>query len=242
MLLYLNVKRSDYLTQVKHFLVARPCVKTCSYSTAYGWVCVSVCLIVGSCVSVLDEDKCSVLFFQLSYNSLSSGYRFCEAETSSHPALGWWEASGFFFFFFFFCLDEKEKKVQYFNPPSLSHVQASICISRSHVIIPFQLWLLPQRCFTAAGVFLVPAALHNLHHAELCRSHLTSVIWRHNRLFISVAEMASRSCFCDAQSEGAAALRPGGKSWHERDKHDEMHKTQDVQYHMAAACSEQTTM
>lgn len=77
-----------------------------SYSTAHGWVCASVCLTVGSCVSVLDGHKCSVLFFQLSYNSLSSGCGFCEAclipaETSSHPALGWWGASGFFSFFLF---------------------------------------------------------------------------------------------------------------------------------------------
>lgn len=112
-----------------------------NYLRAFGWVWMFFhlfhCRKLG--YASVGELKCSELFFQLSYNSLFSGYGFCEArliptETSSHPALGWWEASGFFFFF---CHDEREKKVQYLNPPSLSHVQASICMSCSHVIIPF---------------------------------------------------------------------------------------------------------
>lgn len=84
------------------------------------------------CVSVLVGHKCSVLFFQLSYNRLS-GFL-------SHSSWDFQSSSTVLvrsFRVFFFCYDEKEKKVQYLNPPSLSHVQASICMSRSHVIIPF---------------------------------------------------------------------------------------------------------
>lgn len=111
----------------------------------------------------LCEHKCSVLFFQLSYNSLSGGYGLGEAclipaETLSH--WGCWEASGLlsiYFYFLFFCLDVKEKKVQYLNPFGLSHVQDSICMSRSHVIIPsfflslFSLCSLPPSRSTAPG-------------------------------------------------------------------------------------------
>lgn len=42
------------------------------------------------------------------------------------------------------------------------------------------------------GVFLIPTWLHNLHHRAQHRSHLTSVIWKHNRLLVWVAQMASR--------------------------------------------------
>lgn len=110
-------------------------------------------------------------------------------------------------FFFFFCYDEKEKKVQYLNPP-----QFISCSSfHLHVSQPcynsFLLWLLlPRSCSTAPGVSLIPTALHNLHRAELHGSQLTSVIWRHNRLFISVAEMASRCCFYDTYSAWVQSL------------------------------------
>lgn len=114
------------------------CQNVCIFLAASGWACASMCPIVRSCVSELDEHQCSLLFFQLSHNSLFSGSGFCEtrlipAETSSHAASGLVRSSGLFFP----SAMRKKKKVQYFNPPSLSHVRASICMSRSHVIIPF---------------------------------------------------------------------------------------------------------
>lgn len=99
------------------------------------------------------------------------------------PVMQKWAGEELRAFFFFFCHDEKEKKVQYFNPASLSHVQASICMSRSHVIIP-----LCSGCCHAVVPLLLASVLfqlHNLHRTGLHGSHLTSVIWRHNRLFIS---------------------------------------------------------
>lgn len=69
--------------------------------------------------------------------AFSEGYGFCEgclipSETSRHAASGWWEAWGFFFS----AMMRRKSKIL-IPPLSLSHVQASICVSRSNVIIPF---------------------------------------------------------------------------------------------------------
>lgn len=145
----------------------------------------------------------------------------------------------FSFLFFLLCHDEKEKKVQYLNPHSLSHVQASICMSRSHVIIPFLLWLLPQSCSTAPGVSLIPTTLHNLQHTELYGSHLTSVIWRQNILFISVAKTASRCCFYDTYSE----CQTGWEILTRMGDYVTKCKNMGVQYDvLIAACFNQTKM
>lgn len=206
-----------------------------------GWVCLSICLTVGSCVSVLDED---CLFFQLSYNSpiqwiwilwdLShSSWDFQSSSTGLVQS----------FRLFFFCHDEKEKKGQKFKSS-----QFISCSSlHLHVSQPcynsFLLWLLPQSCSTAPGVFLIPTALHNLHRTELYGSHLTSVIWRHNRLFISVAEMASRCCFYDTHSESAVTLKLSGKYWLELVSMRRYAKRMSLQYHVVvAACFKQMKM
>lgn len=70
--------------------------------------------------------------------AFSEGYGFCEgclipSETSRHAASGWWEAWGFFFLS---AMMSRKSKIL-IPPLSLSHVQASICVSSSNVIIPF---------------------------------------------------------------------------------------------------------
>lgn len=99
---------------------------------------------------------------------------------------------------FYLCHDEEEKKVPYLNPPSLSHVQDSICMSHSHVVISFCSSWCHRVVPLLLGVFLLPTALHILHRTDPFGSRLTSIIWKPNR-FISVAETASKCCFYDTQ-------------------------------------------
>lgn len=127
------------------------------------------------------------------------------------PVIQHWAAEklqAFFFFLFLTWWKGEEspifKSSQFISCSSL-HLHVSQPCSNS-----FLLWLLRRSCSTAAGDSLISAALHNLHHIELYGSHLTSVIWRHNRLFILVTEMASRCCFYDTYSESAVTLELGG--------------------------------
>lgn len=55
---------------------------------------------------------------------------------------------------------KKKKIVQYFNPPGLSGVGASICMSRSHVLIPFR-----SCCCHGAPPPLPASFLFNTHNS-----------------------------------------------------------------------------
>lgn len=118
------------------------------------------------------------------------------------PVIQHWAAEKLQAFYFLFFLPGWKRE----ESPIFKSSQFISCSSlHLHVSQPcynsFLLSLLPRSCSTAPGVSLIPTALHNLHLTELYGSHLTAVIWRHNRLFISVAEMASRCCFYDTFRE-----------------------------------------
>lgn len=79
----------------------------------------------------------------------------------------------FIFFFLFFCLDVKEKKVQYLNPFGLSHVQDSICMSRSHVIIPSFFFSLFSLCSLPPSRSTAPGRLFPLAPTAHCATYTT---------------------------------------------------------------------
>lgn len=129
-----------------------------------GWVCFSIGLIDGSYVSTLDEHQCLILFFPAVTQSLfQRDMNFARAVSShlrlpvtQHRADEKLEA-----FFFFSAMMRRKSKILILPPFSFSHVQASICVSRSNVIIPFcsgcchgvvpppLAWRLPYSNFTA---------------------------------------------------------------------------------------------
>lgn len=114
-------------------------VGVCSYLTALEWVCCSICHVLGSCVSVLFSLSVQNCFSSCHKTAFSADMDFVRLVSFQlrlpviqHSAGEKLQAATM-----------REKKVQYLNPLSLSHVQASICVSRSHVIIPFCLGVVP---------------------------------------------------------------------------------------------------
>lgn len=80
------------------------------------------------------------------------------AQISSQAEMELLRSFGLFFFFAMM-----RKKVQYFNPPSLSHVQASICMSPSNVIIPFC-----SDCCHRVVLVLLASFLFQQHISQCC--------------------------------------------------------------------------
>lgn len=175
----------------------------CSCFTALGWLPFSICLFLSEVVSAhwmstsvqCCFSSCHTIASQRIWILWASSHSSCDIQTSSSRRVRSFRLPPFFL-----CHDEKEKKVQYLNPLSLSHVQASICMSQSHVLIPFCSGCCHGVFPAASGVFLAPTERHNLHRTELYGSRLTFVIWRFYRPFISAAETPSRCGLSDIHS------------------------------------------
>lgn len=102
-------------------------------------MCFSICLIDGSYVSALDEHQCSMMFFPAVTQSLFQRDMDFARAVSSHlrlPVTPHRADEKLEAFFFLSAMMRRKSKIL-IPPLSLSHVQASICVSSSNVIIPF---------------------------------------------------------------------------------------------------------
>lgn len=174
--LYMFVKVSDCLIQVKHFL---SCYCTHDVGASFH---LSYCRKLCQCTSVQRcFSSCHTIAFQricTLWGLSRSNWDFQSSSTGLMRSCCRFKA--------FFCHDEEEKKVPYLNPPSLSYVQGSICMSRSHVIISFCSSWCPRVVPLLLGVLL----------SSNCAAHLTShgFIWKSCNIYNLETQQIYFSC------------------------------------------------